>query len=886
MNLIAVVRATAAVQLPPLQSHSAGRSCGASTVAENLAIECRNLRYSVKTKQGKLVPVLKDCSLSIPAGQFWMLLGPNGCGKSTLLKILGGLLNPSGGNLRVKKPRSFVFQNPDHQVVMPTVEADVAFGLGKFDLANDELSSRVAKALNAVGMYEYLQRPVQTLSGGQKQRVAIAGALAEACKVLLLDELTSFLDETDQVEVLRAVKSSLASSSGTTALWVTHRLEELEYADGAVYMEDGKVVLQGDASSILSFVEIAGSFGVATESRKFGVVFASCGFVQKQLPLMLLWLKWVELVSCAQGIFYDKLEMDVDEAQECDETKRKKTMINVVTVDDKGNGEDDNARVDTEVEDDVNAVIDGAQIEGDAYYFDLGSGLKQWKCPDDDQLKSDSDIDPRSSSDEDDWIRHPRQERVNETWIKGELLVAMGKDANNQMFPIAWAVVEKEDQHTWGWFLNLLGRDIKMEKGAGWTIMSDQQKGLEHAVKDLFPDIYHRNCARHIYANFRKRGFTGVNFRRYFWAAAKSTTLDGFEKNMEKIKALSEQGYKHLMDREPTRWCKAFFPVDCTCDSVDNNICESFNFWIIEAIYNPLISRLEAIRQQVMARMRDKREYMRKRLVAGFKFGHKVLATLCDSITNSRECTAMWNGDSQFKIGGSRGGTIVDLNAWTCTCRVWQLTGIPCCHVTSDIALMREEPESYVYGCLSGDTYLKCYEHMLKPLNGMHLWPQIDKPVLLPPAPRILKGRPKWMRRKDAFEDGKRKPTNEGLEAQPEVDPYQKLKKSKKGIKMICRICRQEGHNIRKCPNRPIDEPANDNPTPPPRKEKQLVRKKKPSGSGSIMGGIRIEVENISTSQTNSTTSGFNSSFNNGGRTYITATSLQQQSKTKKRSRA
>ncbi|KAL9174020.1 hypothetical protein ABFS82_02G025400 [Erythranthe guttata] len=138
---------------------------------------------------------------------------------------------------------------------MPTVEADVAFGLGKFNITNDEITSRVAKALEAVGMYEYLQRPVQTLSGGQKQRVAIAGALAEACKVLLLDELTSFLDDNDQIGVIKAVKSSLASSSGTTALWVTHRLEELEYADGAIYMENGKVILQGDASTIMNFVE-------------------------------------------------------------------------------------------------------------------------------------------------------------------------------------------------------------------------------------------------------------------------------------------------------------------------------------------------------------------------------------------------------------------------------------------------------------------------------------------------------------------------------------------------------------------------------------------------------------------------------------------------------
>ncbi|GKC76419.1 ABC transporter I family member 10-like protein, partial [Tanacetum coccineum] len=182
-----------------------------------------------------------------------------------------------------------------------------SFGLGRFNLSNDETKLRVAKALTAVGMYDYLQRPVQTLSGGQKQRVAIAGALVEECKVLLLDELTTFLDEGDQnaahatwvkgrkkiavlmlmtrsptyemlkelktlfaqqgeqellqtvrefhaceheerqsLGVIKAVKNTLSSSEDATALWVTHQLEELEYADGAVYMEDGRVVMHGE----------------------------------------------------------------------------------------------------------------------------------------------------------------------------------------------------------------------------------------------------------------------------------------------------------------------------------------------------------------------------------------------------------------------------------------------------------------------------------------------------------------------------------------------------------------------------------------------------------------------------------------------------------------
>ncbi|KAK7350891.1 hypothetical protein VNO77_09925 [Canavalia gladiata] len=226
-----------------------------SNSVENFAIEGRNLNFSFTARQTQDVQVLRDCSIRIPRGQFWMLLGPNGCGKSTLLKILAGLLTPTSGTVHVNEPKSFVFQNPDHQVVMPTVDSDVAFGLGKTNLTHDEVRSRVSGALHAVGLSDYMKRSVQTLSGGQKQRVAIAGALAEACKVLLLDELTTFLDETDQVGVIKAVRNSVDTSAEVTALWVTHRLEELGYADGAIYMEDGKVVMRGDAASIRSFIE-------------------------------------------------------------------------------------------------------------------------------------------------------------------------------------------------------------------------------------------------------------------------------------------------------------------------------------------------------------------------------------------------------------------------------------------------------------------------------------------------------------------------------------------------------------------------------------------------------------------------------------------------------
>lgn len=251
MNLLAPLRPSPARPSSLIRSNPLSRV----SARDDFAIEARHVNFSVPTRQGAPASILKDWSVTIPAGQLWMLLGPNGCGKSTLLKILAGLLAPTGGKVYVRRPRSFVFQNPDHQVVMPTVEADVAFGLGKSNLTLEEVRSKVFQALDAVGMSDYMQRPIQTLSGGQKQRVAIAGALAEACKVLLLDELTTFLDETDQIGVIKAVKNSLDKSEEVTALWVTHRLEELEYADGAIYMEDGKVISYGDPARITDLIK-------------------------------------------------------------------------------------------------------------------------------------------------------------------------------------------------------------------------------------------------------------------------------------------------------------------------------------------------------------------------------------------------------------------------------------------------------------------------------------------------------------------------------------------------------------------------------------------------------------------------------------------------------
>ena len=213
--------------------------------AKSPAIIVENLCFSWTSEKA----VLKTCSLEVPQGEFWMLLGNNGSGKSTLLRLLAGLLIADSGKIVMPHPMGFVFQNPDHQLVMPTVGADIAFGLVKENLSTVQVRERVQEALAAVNLLDLERRPIYALSGGQKQRIAIAGAIARHCEVILFDEPTALLDPDTQLELVAQVQS-LVRNRNLTALWVTHRLEELDYCDGAFLLEGGKVIAKGNPDTL------------------------------------------------------------------------------------------------------------------------------------------------------------------------------------------------------------------------------------------------------------------------------------------------------------------------------------------------------------------------------------------------------------------------------------------------------------------------------------------------------------------------------------------------------------------------------------------------------------------------------------------------------------
>ncbi len=170
-----------------------------------------------------------------------MLVGSNGSGKSTLFRLIQGMLRPQAGCINCALKPSLMFQNPDHQLLLPTCRSDLLLSLPR-DLTHSEKQIRIKEVLGQVHLEDFESRPIHTLSGGQKQRLALAGALASQSNLLLLDEPTALLDPRSQKGVLRIVqKLARQSENPITALWITHRLEELHYCDGAARMEKGQV---------------------------------------------------------------------------------------------------------------------------------------------------------------------------------------------------------------------------------------------------------------------------------------------------------------------------------------------------------------------------------------------------------------------------------------------------------------------------------------------------------------------------------------------------------------------------------------------------------------------------------------------------------------------
>ena len=190
--------------------------------------------------------VLSHVNLSVARGEFVAILGANASGKSTLLRLLSGLLRPTLGQVtvddipvvRVRDRVGLVFQNPDHQMIAPTVEEELALGLELRGIGVPDIRARVEEVLRQFDLLDMRDRSPESLSGGQKQRVALAAIMTIRPEYLLFDEPDSLLDAPSRREWMSAVEL-IRHSCGI--VWTSPHPKRLPQTDRTYELADGVV---------------------------------------------------------------------------------------------------------------------------------------------------------------------------------------------------------------------------------------------------------------------------------------------------------------------------------------------------------------------------------------------------------------------------------------------------------------------------------------------------------------------------------------------------------------------------------------------------------------------------------------------------------------------
>ncbi|XP_027099049.1 uncharacterized protein [Coffea arabica] len=210
-----------------------------------------------------------------------------------------------------------------------------------------------------------------------------------------------------------------------------------------------------------------------------------------------------------------------------------------------------------------------------------------------------------------------------------------------------------------------------------------------------------------------------------------------------------------------------------------NNLCESFNGHILEVRQQSIITMLESIRVFLMERIQRRTTAMEK---FELSIGPLIKKIIDDRVIESRQWRTIWNAVDGYQVRGPRGAQFaVYLKKKLCTCKLWDLSGIPCCHAIAAIHRNNGDPYKEVYDCYNRDLFLKIYQNVLYPINGQVMWPEADGVDLDPPERIVQPGRPKKVRRRDPTETQK---TGNRL---------------RRKIVIHCRKCGVAGHNAAGC---------------------------------------------------------------------------------------
>ena len=321
-------------------------------------------------------------------------------------------------------------------------------------------------------------------------------------------------------------------------------------------------------------------------------------------------------------------------------------------------------------------------------------------------------------------------------------------------------------------------------------------QGLQQAVRIVLPEAEHRFCARHIYANWGKK-YTGAVMRELFWDCAWSTFEERFNDHLLLMKNQNEEAAKALVSYPVKAWVRAFFSNRCLHQMVDNNMAESLNHWIDEFRYVPVLRMFDGIREKLMEKW-SRSEAKANRWRGDYSPWCLEMFDVNRGLAT--RCKVIFNGDDGYEIREGRNRHNVLLAKKMCTCRFWDLTGIPCKHSISAMWHARIDPISEISSYYHKDTYLSTYETKFQPIRGEAFWGIATYEPMLPPPEVVLPGRPTVKRKRSAGESSRRVKAVLYPSRSEQADESINVERlSRAGRPLKCTHCKKGGHNRSTC---------------------------------------------------------------------------------------
>ncbi|XP_042989569.1 uncharacterized protein LOC122316819 isoform X2 [Carya illinoinensis] len=329
---------------------------------------------------------------------------------------------------------------------------------------------------------------------------------------------------------------------------------------------------------------------------------------------------------------------------------------------------------------------------------------------------------------------------------QGVLLSATAVDGDDGIFPIAFAVVDAETKENWHWFVMELKSAVSTSQQI--TFVADFQNGLKESLAEIFDKCYHSYCLRHLAEKLNKdlKGQFSHEARRFMindlYAAAYAPKLDGFNRSVENIKGISPEAYNWVIQSEPEHWANAFFG-GARYNLMTSNFGQQFYSWVSEAHELPITQMIDALRGKMMESIYMRRVDSSQRTT---KLTPSKEERLQKETSLAQSLQVLHSHGNTVEVRGES-VDVVDIDHWNCSCKEWQLTGLPCCHAIAVFDCIGRSPYDYCSRYFTVENYRLTYAESIHPV------PNVDRPIegesvdaivtVTPPPTKRPPGRPK-----------------------------------------------------------------------------------------------------------------------------------------------